>query len=155
LKRALAAVFGTIAGLVALLGYKSGGAHTTVASGPLTSLAPQATTPTTAPAPGGTPTTAPAAGATRKVDGPDDPNQYGDVQVEITVEGTRIVDVEALQLPQDRRRSAEISQDVAPILRSEALAAQSAQIDSVSGATYTSQSYAQSLQAAIDQARGS
>jgi uncharacterized protein with FMN-binding domain len=75
------------------------------------------------------------------------------VQVEVTVSGGRLVDVQALQLPQDRERSAEISDVAAPILRREALAAQGGPIDAVSGATYTSESYARSLQAAIDLAR--
>ncbi len=79
---------------------------------------------------------------------------YGMVQVRITVSGGRISDVTALQLPADRRRSSEISQYAGPILRSEAIAAQSATIDTVSGATYTSKGYEQSLQSAIDQAHG-
>ncbi len=72
----------------------------------------------------------------------------------MTISGGKIADVEALQLPSDRARSAAISQYAEPVLRTEALQAQSAQIDLISGATYTSDAYAQSLQAAIDQARG-
>ena len=68
--------------------------------------------------------------------------------------GGRITDVQALRLPFDRQRSNEISQFVEPILRSEALQAQSAQIDTVSGATYTSDAYDMSLQSAIDRAGG-
>ena len=86
--------------------------------------------------------------------GDDVPNQFGDVQVQVTFSGGKITDVKALQLPFDRQRSAEISQFVEPYLRSEALQAQSAQIDLISGATYTSYSYAQSLQSAIDKAHG-
>jgi len=88
------------------------------------------------------------------VTGDDVPNQFGDVQVQVTVSNGTITDVKALQLPFDRRRSAEISQYVEPYLRSEALQAQSAQIDLISGATYTSDSYAHSLQSAIDKAHG-
>ena len=76
--------------------------------------------------------------------------RYGNVQVEVDLAGGRITDVVALQLPSDRRQSAEISNYVAPILHDEALQAQTAQIDVVSGATYTSEAYAQSLQAALD-----
>jgi uncharacterized protein with FMN-binding domain len=79
--------------------------------------------------------------------------QYGPVQVQITLVGNRIANVNAIQLPSDRSRSIEISQYAAPILRQEALTAQSAQIDVVSGASYTSQGYADSLQSALDQAR--
>jgi uncharacterized protein with FMN-binding domain len=71
----------------------------------------------------------------------------------VTIRAGRLVDVTALQLPSDRRRSEEISTEAAPILRQEALAAQGAVIDTVSGATYTSDSYAQSLQAALDAVR--
>jgi uncharacterized protein with FMN-binding domain len=72
--------------------------------------------------------------------------------VQITVSGGKITDVQAIQLPSDRQRSAEISQQAGPLLQQEVLQAQSAQIDSLSGATYTSYSYTQSLQSAIDQA---
>jgi len=95
--------------------------------------------------------TAPASTALTIV-GPVESNDYGDVQVQIVVRGGRLVDVQALQLPSDRRRSAEISNYAEPYLRQEALQARSANIDIVSGATYTSVSYAQSLQAALDQA---
>ena len=78
--------------------------------------------------------------------------RYGPVQVQVTIAGGKISGITALQLPNDRQRSAEISQIVEPMLRSEALTAQSAQIDFVSGATYTSDAYAQSLQSALDQA---
>ena len=84
--------------------------------------------------------------------GQDAPNQYGDVQVEVVVSGGRISDVKVLQLPSDRARSEEISQIAGPMLHDEALQAQSAQIDIVSGATFTSESYAESLQSALDQA---
>lgn len=118
------------------------------------STAPGSTTPPSAgpgsSAPG---TTAPATGrpASRTIDGPVVSNQYGDVQVEVVVAGGRLVDVEALQLPMDRRRSAEISSFAGPELRQEALQAGNASIDGVAGASYTSQSYAESLQAALDQ----
>jgi uncharacterized protein with FMN-binding domain len=79
---------------------------------------------------------------------------WGPVQVQIAVAGGKVVDVEALRLPSDRSRSARISQFSAPILRSEAIQAQSARVDVVSGATYTSRAYAQSLDSALAQAKG-
>ena len=85
------------------------------------------------------------------VDGPVVDTQFGPVQVEIDVAAGRLADVVALQLPTGRR-SGQISSFAAPILRQEALQAQSAKIDTVSGATYTSDAYAQSLQAALDKA---
>ena len=79
--------------------------------------------------------------------------QFGPTQVQVTVAGGKIVAVKALQLPYDRQRSAQISQIVEPYLHDEALQAQSANIDLISGATYTSMAYAQSLQSALDQAK--
>jgi uncharacterized protein with FMN-binding domain len=84
--------------------------------------------------------------------GPVVDTQYGPVQVRVTLQGGRIVDVAALQLPSDRSRSVEISNDAAPRLHDEVLRAQSAKIDVVSGVTYTSEGYIRSLQAALDSA---
>lgn len=74
------------------------------------------------------------------------------MQVEIVVANGKITDVKALQLTNQGGRSVQISNYAAPILRKEALAAQSAKISSVGGATYTSDGYAQSLQSALDKA---
>ena len=89
---------------------------------------------------------------TKTVDGPTVDTRYGPVQVEITVSGSQITNVVALQLPDGDRHSAQISSRVQDMLASQALQAQSASIDGVSGATYTSEAYAQSLQAALDAA---
>lgn len=78
--------------------------------------------------------------------------QYGPVQVQITVANGKITDVTALQLTDQGGRSVQISAQAAPILRQEALQAQSAKIQSVSGATFTSEGYTTSLQSAIDKA---
>ena len=77
---------------------------------------------------------------------------YGPVQVRVTIAGGRVTDVQTLQTPSDATRSVRLAQYAVPILRQEVLAAQSAQIDTVSGATYTSQGYAQSVQSALDHA---
>ena len=77
--------------------------------------------------------------------------RYGTVQVQVTVSNGAITDITTLQAPGDGH-SGQISQYAVPILQSEALSAKSAQIDLVSGATYTSEAYAQSLQSALDQA---
>jgi uncharacterized protein with FMN-binding domain len=71
----------------------------------------------------------------------------------VTISGGAITDVTALQLPSGDQHSADISSRVEPLLRSSALVVQGAEIDVVSGATYTSLAYAQSLQAALDAAR--
>jgi uncharacterized protein with FMN-binding domain len=129
-----------------------GPATTTPAAGSDTT-APTLVTPTSV-APG--PTTAPRPATTvarsRVINGTDVPTRYGDVQVRVTLDGSRIVDVQAIQLPSSHQRSVEISQAAAPRLRAEALQAQSANIDVVSGASYTSIGYARSLQGALDQA---
>jgi uncharacterized protein with FMN-binding domain len=80
-------------------------------------------------------------------------NQYGPVQVRITVRGGRLVDVEAVQLPTAAARGIEIGMRATPVLREQALQRQSADLDTVSGATYTSDGYRRSLQSALDTAR--
>jgi uncharacterized protein with FMN-binding domain len=77
---------------------------------------------------------------------------FGTVQVQVTFQGGKITDVQAVQMPSDQRHSAEISSAVAPMLHDEVLQAQSAQVNTISGATYTSMGYLQSLQSALDQA---
>jgi uncharacterized protein with FMN-binding domain len=76
--------------------------------------------------------------------------RYGPAQVRVTVRNRKIRSVVAVELPNGDPRSQAISASAEPILRQEALSAQSASIDSVSGATYTSASYDQSLQSALD-----
>ncbi|MEV6839116.1 FMN-binding protein [Streptomyces sp. NPDC051133] len=78
--------------------------------------------------------------------------RWGPVQVRVTIRGGTLTDVTAVDYPQDNPRDQEINSYALPQLRREALAAQSAQIDTVSGATYTSDGYRQSLQSALDSA---
>jgi uncharacterized protein with FMN-binding domain len=86
--------------------------------------------------------------------GPTIGTQWGPVQVKVTLANGRLTDVVALQTPSSHRRSVSINQRATPILRQEALSVQSAQIDVVSGATITSEAYMESLQAALDAAKG-
>ncbi len=79
-------------------------------------------------------------------------NPYGAVQVRITVSGGRITAVTVPQYPSGGR-SDEINAQAVPTLVSETLSAQSARVDMVSGATFTSEGYTTSLQNALDQAR--
>ena len=113
----------------------------TTATRPATG-APSPTTATPAP----TTATGPATVTGKVVSTP-----YGQVEVRIIVDNGKITDVQALRLPTNGN-SGQISDYVKPILASEALQAQSANIDIVSGATYTSMGYAKSLQSALDQA---
>jgi uncharacterized protein with FMN-binding domain len=78
--------------------------------------------------------------------------RWGDVQVQVTISGGTIAEVTALQLTDHDGRSIQISNRAEPVLRSEVLQAQSASVAMVSGATYTSAAYLQSLQSALDQA---
>jgi uncharacterized protein with FMN-binding domain len=89
---------------------------------------------------------------TQTVVGPPVANQYGTVQVAVTVAGNQIKDVRALQLPNGDGRTNLISAQAGPLLQQEVMNAQSGQIDTISGASYTSDSYRQSLQAALDKA---
>jgi uncharacterized protein with FMN-binding domain len=122
---------------------------------PEAAVATEPPTSTQAPAETTTPAIeAPAVMTSGTVEGATVQTRFGPVQVVVTVEGGRITDVTALQMPADDRRSSSISQNVEPILRESALEAQSANIDIVSGATYTSVAYARSLQSALDQLNG-
>jgi uncharacterized protein with FMN-binding domain len=78
--------------------------------------------------------------------------RFGDVQVEITVKDGKVTKAAVLQVPWGNGRDQEINSYAVPILNSETVDAQSANIDMVSGATYTSNGYIGSLQSAIDQA---
>ena len=77
---------------------------------------------------------------------------YGNVQVEVTINGGKISDVKFLQYPNDRQTSIEINSQATPMLIQEAIQAQSAQVDGVSGATQTSIAFRQSLQSALSKA---
>ena len=78
--------------------------------------------------------------------------QWGPVQVQLSVAGGRITKVTLLQYPNGNPKDQEINAQALPILIQETLKAQSAKIDMVSGATYTSDGYVTSLQSALDQA---
>jgi len=167
-RRAIAAVAGTVTGLALVLSFKT--PHRAAHAG----ATPVATTPTTGPGdagpfgredPEGTPastqpgpaTTGGGSAAVSYKDGTQPgavvQTEFGDLQVQVTTKDGKITDVTTLATPWDRRRSEEINSYATPILHDEVLAAQSARIDTVSGATITSDAYEQSLQAALDSLR--
>jgi uncharacterized protein with FMN-binding domain len=78
--------------------------------------------------------------------------RYGPVQVQVQIRAGRIVSAKAINYPQGSGRDREINSYAIPVLQTETLSAQSAHVDTVSGATYTSEGYAQSLQSALDSA---
>jgi hypothetical protein len=162
MRRAAAAISVTVIAMWLILSFKSSPVPRVTtsanATAPSTSVpgAPADTTgqpPAGPPPPGtGAATTQPAGSGARTVNGDVVPTRYGDVQVAVVLNGLRIVDVKALQLPFDRPRSQDISTQAAPLLHDEVLQVGSAQIDTIGGATYTSDAYAQSLQSALDKA---
>ena len=167
MRRAVIVLGSTAAGLAALLSFKT---HSVAAADPAPSApAPSATTPQAAASSTGsaaakasaTPkagtttqasTATQAAAATRTVTGTVASTQYGPMQVQVTLAGTKITKVTVLQRTDDGAESDQIDATAIPTLTSETLAAQSAHIDAVSGASYTSSGYIQSLQSALDKA---
>ncbi|MFD7997023.1 FMN-binding protein [Streptomyces mexicanus] len=155
LRRVVLASAATVSGLVMLLALKP---HTPpqIAAAPAPApsggaSAPAASGGSPAAGSGGSPSTGKSTGTTT-VTGERAQTRWGPVQVRITVRGGRITDVTAVVHPTENPRDQEINSYALPQLRSEALAAQSADIDTVSGATYTSDGYKQSLQSALDSA---
>lgn len=124
---------------------------TTAPALPPTVVPSQPGTPSTA----GPSTTTPGAGvpiADGTYGGAAFTNRWGVVQIEVTYQGGQIVDVDVLQYPDSDGRSVSINQRALPLLEDAVLAAQSADISSVTGATITWRSYRQSLQSALDAA---
>ncbi|MFJ3305614.1 FMN-binding protein [Streptomyces sp. NPDC086549] len=153
LRRIVLASAATVSGMVLLLSLKP---HTSpaVAVGPPSPVPYSSSSASAGGSSGGTTggsTAAPATG-TKTVTGDTVQTRWGPVQVRVTLKDGKLTDVEAISYPQDNPRDQEINSYAVPQLRREALAAQSADIDTVSGATYTSDGYRQSLQSALDSA---
>jgi len=154
MRRVVLAVTGTIAGLVALLSFKSHSptvpvAATTGTVGGSSSSSSSSSSATTVP------------GEFRSVAGPLTQGEttitgkvghtvYGPVQVQLVVKSGEIVKVAILEQPTNTIHDIQIGEFAFPKLIGETLAAQSAKIDAVSGASYTSAGYIASLQSAVD-----
>jgi uncharacterized protein with FMN-binding domain len=120
------------------------------------SPAPSTTTPTTAPSDSGSPSTPtttapPTSTGTRTGTGQDVEYRYGDIQLQVTEQGTRITNITVLANNGVDPRSEAINHQAVPRLQSQAMRAQSPNIDGVSGATFTSEAYAEALQSALQQ----
>ena len=159
MRRITLTIVSTIAGLVLLFSYRTstsgpaGGSTAAPAGivGPAAPGGPDATgTSAASPGPGGSTATTSGSGSLT-VNGSAVDDGFGVVQVQAKISGGKIVDVTTLSLPQDGH-SQRINSFAVPQLRREVLSAQSANVDTVSGATVTSEAYAQSLQAALDAA---
>jgi uncharacterized protein with FMN-binding domain len=79
--------------------------------------------------------------------------EWGPVQIKVVIDGGKITDVQFLQVPFDRTRSVEISDLAKPILKSEAIEAQAAQVNLVSSATMTSVAFRQAMASALAKAK--
>jgi uncharacterized protein with FMN-binding domain len=171
MRRVALALFSTVAGLVMLLNFKThsaGMASVPAATAPVVpGTGASAGTSSTAAGVSGTPSASASTGASsassaassvaqssasKTVTGDAVDTRYGPVQIQITVQNGAITSVNAIVYPQNSPRDQEINSFAIPQLNEEALAARSAQIDMVSGATYTSEGYLSSLQSALDKA---
>jgi uncharacterized protein with FMN-binding domain len=150
MRRIAIAAAATVSVVVLLFSYRTSTDQTPVATGRPLGGGSQPTR-TTSPA---TPATPGSGGGDGTFTGEAADTRYGPVQVRITVAGGRITDAQAVDYPQESGRDVRINSAAVPELNQETLQAQSAQIDTVSGATYTSEGYQQSLQSAIDAAHG-
>jgi hypothetical protein len=159
MRRALLAVAATVAGLVALLSFRSAGGdqQRPGASGPAADSGPTVSGPTVSgPTVSGTtgaapsPSLPPLPPGARAVTGRVINTLYGPVQVQVVVKARKILGVNILRRPSATEMDIQIGQYALPQLVAETLAAQSARIDTVSGATYTSGGYINSLQNALD-----
>ncbi|MFG2637284.1 FMN-binding protein [Streptomyces sp. NPDC048362] len=139
LRRIVLAGAATVSTMVLLLSLKP---HSTPAPEPTRATSPTVSSGSTAPAPTRSGT----------VTGDTVQTRWGPVRVRVTLQDGRLTDVNAVDYPQGNPRDQEINSYALPQLRREALAAQSADIDMVSGATYTSDGYRRSLQSALDSA---
>jgi uncharacterized protein with FMN-binding domain len=146
-------VTGAVAGFAGVLGFHIGGtAAPAVLGQPARGEAGTPSAPAAGSAPVTTPTARPggATGRARTTAGSVVQYGYGQLSVTVTVRGGQIVAVSVPVLHTIDQYSQQLAEQVIPTLRSEVLAAHSAQIHGVSGATYTSEAYAQSIQSALD-----
>jgi uncharacterized protein with FMN-binding domain len=163
-RRVILAIVTTAVGLVLLLSFKSHSASVGLASSSIGSpnqngTGTSSTDPSTATGAGTTSGSGSSASGSsgsgsgsKTVDGSVAQTIYGPIQVDITVKNGKITAVNVPVYPDGTMRDVQINQFALPQLIQETIAANSANIDAVSGASYTSQGYISSLQSAVDQA---
>jgi uncharacterized protein with FMN-binding domain len=153
MRRVFLAAISTVAGLTMLLSFKS---RSTTSVPTHAALAPATTGTTVGGTSGSTGTSASpsttATTGTQTVTGTAGQTRYGPVQVQITVTNGQLSAVNAIEYPTGSGRDAQINSYAIPQLNQEAVAAKSAKIDMISGATYTSTGYINSLQSALTKA---
>ena len=135
----------TLTALVLLFGYHTSTSSQAAAGGQSSAVAP---VPSGSDATSGTA----SSGTSSTVTGDEASTRWGPVQVELTVANGTITDVSVVQYPNGNGKDQQINSYALPVLVSETMDAQSADIDMVSGATVTSEGYVESLQAALDEA---
>ena len=151
MKRApLLVLAGTVAGFVGVLSFHTRQLPPTSLSGVQAASGPSGGTTATGAAATGAAGPVEGQGTVRTAVGSSAQFGYGLLEVKVTVRGTRITNVSVPVLETAEPTSQQISEQAIPMLTAEVLSAQSAGINAISGATYTSEGYAQSLQAALD-----
>jgi len=152
MKRApLLVLAGTVAGFVGVLTFHTRPVSATTPGQAQPSGTPSASSASAAASPAAAAASAPAAaGAVRSAGGQMVQFGYGELNVRVTVHGSHITDISVTDLQTAEPTSQQISEQAIPMLRSEVLSAQSANVNGISGATFTSQAYVQSVQAALD-----
>ena len=148
MKKIVLWLMSTLTVLVLVFGY-----HTSTSSQASASAGSSAVAPVTGST--GTSSSGTSAGgssAATSVTGDAADTRYGPVQVQVTIAGGTITDVSVVEYPSENGKDRQINARALPVLVQETLDAQSSSIDMVSGATYTSEGYLQSLQSALDQA---
>lgn len=162
MKRAILAILVTVTGLVLLLSFKT---HATASTVPTfisgSSTGNGSTTPnpnataTPTPTPSATSSSAPKsssnASTSKTVTGAEAQTRYGPVQVQVTVVNGQVTKAVATEYPNQQPRDQQINSYAIPQLEQETIGSSTANIDMVSGATYTSQGYITSLQSALSQ----
>jgi uncharacterized protein with FMN-binding domain len=146
----LAATVAGTAGVLAFHPHASAAPTATAATATTTAATPTTTTASTSTATTTKSTSSSSSAVSGTATGDAIDTRYGPVQVRVTVKDGKIAAIQGLVLTGNDPRSAEISSSAEPTLKQEALSKQSADIDAVSGATFTSAGYAQSLQSALD-----
>jgi uncharacterized protein with FMN-binding domain len=150
MRRVVIAIASTISGLVLLFSYHT---STNQTASPVAATAgPQPGAGGSAAASTPSASSAPAPNGAQVVTGDPVQTRWGTVQVQITVSNGKIVQAKPVQEPDGNSHDLAVDEEAVPVLNQEAVSAQSAHIDAVSGATVTSDGYVQSLQSAIDAA---
>lgn len=143
-------VTGTVAGVVGVVSYNPPHLSSQIATSankPAIDSSPSATSSASS-----TQTPAQSAGISGNFKGDTSQTRWGPVQVQVTLTDGKITDVTTLKYPNGDRRSQSISSQVIPWLQDEVLQVQSAQINGISGATYTSGGFKSSLASALQKA---